>query len=148
MGSRSPKTPLVEGPEKPGIPPTKEAAALQLRDRLRYAPEARRSRFPHHCGRSTSWDLGGSRLSDSGLARPGGIFYALLYYLGLGEGTKVLLLEARKVTLGSRNLCFSFPNPPLSAPPALGGTRLFIPKGTYFQLPYFPPTSLPLNGEL
>lgn len=96
MGSRSPKTPLVEGPGKPGIPPTKEAAALQCATDFVMLREARSSRFPHHCGRSTSWDLGGSRLSDSGLAKSGGILCVALLFRGLGKGPKFCCWKPEK----------------------------------------------------
>ena len=62
-------------------------------------------------------------------------FCVLLYYFGFWEGAQALPLETSKVTARLGNLCFSFPSPrPLSS--SCWRHKLFIPKGSHFQLSF------------
>lgn len=108
--------------------------------RLRCAHEVRGSRCAHHCGHSTSWDLWASGLSDSGMARSGGILRFTLLFGGLGRGPS-FATGSQKVTPRLPKPVFPFPPLGHSASPTTRIHSLFIPTGAYFQFSFFPKSS-------
>lgn len=108
--------------------------------RLLCAHEVQGSRCAHHCGHSTSWDLWASGLSDSGMARSGGILRLTLLFGGLGRGPS-FATGSQKVTPLLRKPVFPFPTLGHSASPTTRIHSLFIPTGAYFQFSFFPKSS-------